>query len=179
MRFIFLIVALVFATLACNAVTQPINQAQEIVSTVESIATALPVETIMAIPSILPSEMPSLELTPVPGLDATSLPSDIDCFTPKSDPLEAWQDIPVMPQAKAGDECTDLYVYTVAGKPEDVKAFYDEALAALGWQAFSGLGETGAGGLFLIYQKDNETVSIIVAPSLQGDDLLTVMLTKG
>jgi len=178
LRFIVLIFILVFVTLACNAVTQPIDQAREIAATAESFATSMPVETLMAIPSMLPTELSGLDLTSVPGFDATSIADMPDCFNPKSDPLEEWNGIPVMPAATAGEECGDLYVYTVTGKPEDVKAYYDETLSGLGWEAFPGMGQTDAGGLFLIYQKDGGTLSIVVTPSAQGKDMLMVMLTK-
>jgi hypothetical protein len=177
-RFIALLILLVLISLACNAVTQPLNQAQEVVETAQSLATAMPVETLMAIPSALPTELSGFDLTSVPGFDATNMPFTPDCFDPKSDPQKEWNDIPVMPGALAGEECTDMYVFTVAAAAEEVKVYYDEALKNLGWEIFPGMGDTGAGGLFLIYQKDGAILSIIVTPSTQKEGVLLVMLTK-
>jgi hypothetical protein len=81
-------------------------------------------------------------------------------FTP---PLAAWNGIPIMPQAAAGIEDLDSYLYSIAATSQEVQAFYDNRLPSLGWKFLTtGTGENGA--LLLLYQKNGKTLTISVIP---------------
>ena len=55
---------LVLLVLACNFVTQPINNAQNLAGTAQALGTLIPIETLQALPSLIPAEtlqaLPSL-----------------------------------------------------------------------------------------------------------------------
>ena len=105
-RRLLLIIPLILFVLACQALMTPVNQAQDLARTAEAIATqAIEMET-QAAPLAMNFANPteSLETQPAPPPDGT--PGTGNIFDPQGTPLTSWKDIPVMPQAVAGEATT-------------------------------------------------------------------------
>lgn len=65
-----------------------------------------------------------------PGVEA------IDPLTPSASdvqPAAAWNGIPIMPGATAGEGDAEGYVFTIQATPVDVQEFYEIELGKLGW----------------------------------------------
>jgi len=146
---------LILFILACNAVTQPIQDVQNIAGTAESFATAMPVETLKALASQIPEG--TLEALP------SALPDFEGFFNPEGTPVLEWKGIPVMPQATAGEEFTDsnTYSFKVDATIKEAQDFYNAELPKLGWStAFSMPGnDTFA---ILTFQKDNGVLTVTI-----------------
>ena len=93
----------VLFVLACNFVTQPINDAQNLAKTAQALGTALPVETLQALPSLIPAETLQALPSAVPTLEAIATQFG-GFFDPQGTPVQEWKGIPIMPQATAGQE---------------------------------------------------------------------------
>jgi len=144
---------LILFILACNAVTQPIKDVQNIAGTAESIATALPVETLRALASQIPAE--TLEALP------SALPDIQGYFNPQGTPASEWNGIPIMPQATAGQEFTDTktYSFKVNATVKEVQDFYSAELEKLGWSSLFSMPGGDAGGI-QSFQKDNNVLTV-------------------
>jgi hypothetical protein len=153
---IFFISVFILASLACGLITNPINDAQNIASTAESIATSMPIQTLQAI--------------------GTTMPDVGQYLNPTGTPVSQWNDIPVMPQATAGQEFNaNTYSYKASGVTDtDVQAFYNDKLKALGWTSpFSAQG--GSQGGIMLFTKDTGVLSITVTTV---DQNIVVLLIK-
>src|SRR5437867_4149566 len=150
-KFLLVIVVVVFI-LACNFVTQPIKDVQNIAGTAQSFATALPVETLKA----LTTQVPIQTLKALPS----ALPDVEKFFNPQGTPVETWKDIPIMPQATAGQEFNDsTYSFKINVTAKEVQDFYKDKLAALSWnQTFSLPGETDSA--IMVFQKESSFLTI-------------------
>ncbi len=146
--------------LACSLISNPVNDvknsantAQAIASDVVAIATqAVPFETLIANPTVLAFG---------------------DIFNPQGAPLTEWNGIPIMPQATAGEEVTGLYSYKATATNEEAVAFYETQLQTLGWaKQVEEQGET----TLLYYAKDQQGVTITIAPAESGSILIWLVL---
>lgn len=168
-KFLFIVPSLVFV-LACQLISKPINDMKQAASTVQSVGTqaiefatqAAPLETVMANPSA------------IPNIASTALP-DGNMLDPEGDPVSAWKDIPVMPQATAGQEVEGVYSYKVSVKMDDVKSFYAETLPPLGWKESLSMPGTGDATL-LLYEKDSQILTITIMS--QSDHLVVLLTTQ-
>src|ERR1044071_6353858 len=76
--------------LACNFVTQPIKDAQNLAGTAQSLATAIPIQTLQALPSALP--MQTLEALPSLAPTIEALATDFgDFLNPQGAPVQEWK----------------------------------------------------------------------------------------
>jgi len=163
-----LLTLIVVLILACNTVTQPVRDVQNIAGTAESFASAIPFETLQALPSALPLE--TLE----------SLPSELDNFNyfdPQGDPVAEWNGVPVMPQATAGQEFADsnTYSYKVDASAQDVQDYYNSELPNRGWEStFNVPGD--ANGAVMLFSNDNNFLTITITV-VDGETV--VVLTSG
>jgi hypothetical protein len=152
-----LIPVLILASLACGLITNPINDAKNIASTAEAVATSMPIQTLEALPSAMP---------------------DVGQYlNPTGTPVSQWNDIPVMPQATAGQEFNkNTYSYKVSGATEaDVQTFYNDKLKAAGWSSpFSAQG--GSQGGIMLFTKDSSVLSITV--TTVDKDLVVLLLMQ-
>jgi hypothetical protein len=169
-----MVFAVVLFILACNFVTQPIKDAQNLAGTAQSLATAIPIQTLQALPSALPME--TLEALPSVAPTIEALATDFgDFLNPQGTPVQEWKGIPIMPQATAGQEFTerDTYSFKAPVTTKDVQDFYNQKLTDLGWkQPFSVPG--GAEGGIMTFQKDNSTLVVTITSS---DNSVVVLLT--
>ena len=146
--------------LACNLVTRPINQAQEAVETVQSLATAIPIETLQAFPSAMPDiEMP------------TGMPDLGNVTNPQDEPLTEWNGIPVFPSATTGGESSGMYSYKAAAEATEVVDYYKSVMIKLGWNELFGIPDTGSGAL-LNYDKDGQAAIITITTTGEGEVLV-------
>jgi hypothetical protein len=165
----FLTLAMVIGfLLACNVVTQPLKDTQNLAETAQAIGSSIPMETLQALPSAIPQG--TLEALPslVPSLEAmaTNMPDLGNMMNPQGTPVQVWKEIPVMPQATAGQEFPESNIYSFKANvtAQEVQDFYNEKLTALGWsQPFSGTGGGDVGILF--YQKGSNSLTITIMGS--------------
>ena len=139
-KILLLTIVIVFV-LACNFVTQPIRDAQNLAQTAQALGTAIPIQTLQALPSVLPSVIPAQTLEALPSMAPTleAFATNIgNVMNPQGAPVQEWKDIPIMPQATVGQEFeennTNIYSFKAHVKAEDVQNFYKEKLTALGWK---------------------------------------------
>ncbi|HEU4745735.1 MAG TPA: hypothetical protein VFS61_10885 [Anaerolineales bacterium] len=94
--------------------------------------------------------------------------------TPAGQPAAAWNGIPIMPGAIAGEGDEEGYVFTLKATSQQVQEYYQLELGKLGWQLFAQ--ENSDGSLLLSYMDSNAatlTVSI-----LSKDEEVLVLLVK-
>ena len=172
-----LIVILVFV-LACNLVTQPLNDAQNLAQTAQALGTAMPIETLQAVSSAIASAIPqeTLQALPsaMPTLEALAT-SFGNLFDPQGTPVQEWRGIPIMPQATAGQEFSEnnSYSFKFTGTTKEVQDFYNEKLTALGWSQPFSFPVEAEGGI-LTFQKDNSTLLVTITAS---EGSVVVLLT--
>ena len=171
------ITILVLFIIACNFVTQPIRDVQNVAGTAQSFASALPVETLQALASQVPVQ--TLEALPsmAPSLEAlaSAMPDFGKYFNPQGTPVETWNEIPIMPQATAGQEFEGgVYSFKADATVQEAQNFYKEKLPGLGWdEAFSMPGD--ANGVAMIFSKGSNILTITIA-STEGSTLVILTL---
>lgn len=158
-KFLLLMLLIVFI-LACNTVTKPITDVQNIASTAESFASAMPLETLQSFATNMPIQ--TLESV------ASQMPDIANMFNPQGTPVSKWNDIPVMPDATAGQEFSSTsYSFATPSATKDIQDFYNSKLKDLGWSSLFGSQVSDQGGL-LLFQKDNSLMTVTIAPSSNG-----------
>ncbi|MCC6499917.1 MAG: hypothetical protein IT313_06580 [Anaerolineales bacterium] len=118
---VLLVVSVVTFTLACSLVTNPINDVKNTANTAQAfateaigLATAMPLETLGAIP--------------------TQLSQFGNYFDPQGTPVAEWNGIPIMSQATAGQEFdANNYSFKFSGTVKEAVDFYTAALSGTGW----------------------------------------------
>lgn len=159
-----LLLFLVVFVLACSFITQPFNDAQDAVETVQSIATTIPFETLQALPSAIPFE--TIEAFP------SEMPDFGNLTDPEGKPLTEWNGIPVMPSATSGSESTGIYSYKADATVTEAFDYYKAEMEGLGWTEFFAMPDTGSGAL-LTYEKESHVVSITI--TVDGDGALVFL----
>lgn len=180
-KFLSLTLVIVFI-LACNTVTQPISDAQNLAGTAESFASALPIETLQALASEIPVETLQALPSAAPTFEAiaSSLPDFGQMFDPQGTPVSEWNGIPIMSQATAGQDFTDTtadiktYSFKVDATVKEASDFYEQELPKLGWDT-SGFNMPGNDTMaVLVYQKDNDILTVTITDT---NGSVVVMLT--
>ncbi len=142
-----LLVILIATALACGVISNPLSGAQNLASTAEAMASAIP----------------------------SGIPDVTKYMNPQGQPVTDWNGIPIMTQATAGEEFSkSTYSYKVSGvTTQDVQTFYQDKLKALGWSSpFSAQG--GSAGGIMLFNKESQVLSITIAES---DKDLVVLLS--
>jgi hypothetical protein len=169
-----LTVAIVFL-LACNFVTEPLRDAQNVAATVQSVTTLIPIETLQALPSAIPAG--TLEALPsaMPTLEA--LATDFgNYFDPQGTPLQEWRDVPIMPQATAGQEFNDTatYSFKATATVKEVQDYYKTEMTTRGWSQPFDFPLEDTGGL-MVFDKDDTTLTVTIT-SAEGSVVVLLML---
>ncbi len=165
---IFILIALA----GCSALSAPAST--EMVSDPPSPGAALPIidtATATAAPTLIPTETPAPTATPtetpVPPTPKVRYPT---LPPPKGTPVTSWNNIPILPEAIAGDakkmkksKLIGEYLYTVKASLEEIRAFYEEQMAAKGWKAGQSVILEG-NYLSLNFENDSQECIISVAP---------------
>jgi len=154
--------------LACNFVTQPIRDAQELAQTAQALGTVLPIETLQALGSAVPAETLQALPSAVPTLEAlaSALPDFGNMLNPQGTPVQEWNGVPIMPQATAGQEFSEnnTYSFKAPVTATEVQDFYTQQLTSLGWNQPFSVPIEAEGGI-LTFQKDNNTLLITITSS--------------
>lgn len=171
------ITILVLFVLACNFVTEPIRDVQNVAETAQSFASALPVETLQALASQVASQVPieTLQALPsaVPSLEAFATQFG-SIFDPQGTPVQVWREIPIMPQATAGQEFDgETYSFKVNATSQEVQDFYTAELPKLGWEALSM--PTQGDAMLMVFSKGSNILTITVAPAQSEMVVLLVL----
>lgn len=174
-----MVLGLILFVLACNFVTQPIEDVQDIAGTAQSLASAVPVETLQALATAIPSVIPAETLQALPSAVPTieALATDFGpMFNPQGTPVAEWNGIPIMSQATAGQEIdATTYSFRVAATAQEAQDFYNTQLTTLGWTKPFDLPSGGEAALML-FEKDGQNLTITIAP-VEGS--VVVVLTLG
>jgi hypothetical protein len=152
---------LIVFILACNTVTKPIKDVQNVAGTVESVGSALPVETLKAFATNMPIQTLQAVSSAIPELE--------NQFKPQGAPVTDWNNIPIMTDATAGQEYSSTsYSFSTPSTASAVQDFYDARLKDLGWGSLFGSQVSDQGGL-LLFQKDNALLTITIVTNPDGD----------
>ncbi len=145
----FILLAILTVTvLACGVISNPLSGAQNLASTAEAVASALP----------------------------TGLPDVTKYLNPQGKPVSDWNGIPIMTQATAGEEFSKgTYSYRVSGVTEqDIQAFYNDKLKAAGWDSpFSAQG--GSAGGLMLFTKESQVLTITITKADQDEVVLLAL----
>jgi hypothetical protein len=142
------------------------------------VTTLIPLETLQALPSLIPSVVSEETLQAIPSAFPTveAFATNIgDSLDPQGTPVQEWRGIPIMPQALAGQEFSEsnTYSFRVNATAQEVQEFYNQQLGTLGWtQPFEIPLETDGG--LLMFQKEAGSLMILITPS---EDSVVVLLT--
>jgi hypothetical protein len=157
--------------LACQTLLRPVNQAQDLARTAEALSTqAIQMATqAQALPTTAanPTEaIPGAQPTQVP----VGTPGPGNIFDPQGAPLSSWKDIPVMPQAVAGEEAEGMYSFRVNASIKEVQDYYTAQLPPLGWQLlFSG------DMPILVFTRNGQTLSVTISEQSNGTVVLLAL----
>ncbi len=168
---------LILFILACNTVTKPIGDAQDLAGTAQAIASSMPIETLQAMASQIPVETLQALPSAMPTFEA--LASQIapigDMFNPQGTPVSEWNGIPVMTQATAGQDFPDTksYSFKANATVKEAEDFYKAELEQLGWSSLVNM-PSDANGAIILFNKDGSTLTITIAES---DGAIIVILT--
>ena len=164
-KYVLLVTVIVFI-LACNTVTKPIKDVQDVAGTVESLATAMPIETLKSFATSMPVE--TLQAV------SSALPDFGNMFNPQGEPVSEWNSIPIMPQATAGQEHDKSnYSFKFTGTSKEAQDFYTDALVKAGWSSMFSMPGNDQGALML-FQKDDKVLTITIVST---DNSTVVLLT--
>lgn len=172
------ITILVLFILACNFVTEPISDVQNIAGTAQSIASALPIETIQALASQVVTQIPAETLQALPSAAPTleALATEFgNMFNPQGTPVEAWREIPIMPQATAGQEFDGgTYSFKANVTVQEVQNYYAEQLAGLGWEETFNAPVDANGGIML-FSKGSNILTITMASTTEDGSTVVIL----
>lgn len=165
-----LLSSLVIFILACSLISNPLNDVGNVASTAQAFASEMPLETIQALATTVP--MQTIEALP------SSIPDVGKYFNPTGDPVDQWNDIPIMPQATVGEEFGEsTYTYTAPVASTDVQTFYNQNMEELGWTSPFGFQASEEGGI-MFFQKDSDFVTITIVPDQDDSNSVDVLLQK-
>ncbi|MBI5935876.1 MAG: hypothetical protein HY867_19395 [Chloroflexi bacterium] len=110
--------------------------------------------------------------TPVPPTETPSVPV---LPIPSGKPVSEWEDIPIMPNAIAGQGDSKGYSFTIKASSDEIQQFYEKELGKLGWNVFaSGQGTTSV--ILLFFMKDTSVLTVSILP--QPDGIMLVLIVK-
>lgn len=148
-------VFLLTGSLACSLITAPALPTANVQASPTIFSTDTPIFTATVEASDTPAPTEAVSPTDTPDLGMPSLPlaflnmmSVSQYFNPVGQPVQTWQDIPIMPQATAGQEFKTGMVYSfkaTATISEGVN-FYMPKMSALGFTLNAGGAATGSAG---------------------------------
>jgi hypothetical protein len=165
-KFLLVFVLIVFI-LACNTVTQPIKDVQNVAGTAESFASAMPLETLQSFATNMPVE--TLQAI------SSAMPDFGNMFNPQGEPVKEWNGIPIMTQATAGQEFPDTktYSFKATATVKEATDFYDAEMVKLGWSSTFNLPGSDQGAV-LVFSKGSNILTVTITST---DGTVVVVLT--
>jgi hypothetical protein len=163
---------LVVFILACNMVSQPIKDVQNVAGTAESLATSMP--NVASTIEAATTNMPDMALTVEAA--GTELPDIGQMFDPQGAPVPEWKGIPIMSQATAGQEFADTnsYSFKAGVTVQEVQDYYKAQLEKLGWSSTISLPGSSDGAVML-FSKDSNGLTITITSS-NGETVVVLTL---
>jgi len=164
---------LVVFVLACNMISQPLNNVQSAAKTAEALATSMPnmASTVESVASSMP---PGLAST----IEAagTNLPDIGDMMNPQGTPVSEWNGLPIMSQATAGQEFPDANSYSFKANVtvQEVQDYYNTELVKLGWASTISL-PGDANGAVMLFSKDSDLLTLTIT-SENGEVVVLLLL---
>jgi hypothetical protein len=165
-----LVTLLLVFVLACNAISQPFNQAQDAVQTAQSLATAMPLETLQSFATSIATTVSEETVEAV----SSALPDFGNMFDPQGEPVAEWKGVPIMSQATAGQEHdSSNYSFKFTGTAQEASDFYNAEMVNLGWTSLFSMPGNESGAV-LAFQKDNNILTVTITTT---GDATVVLLT--
>jgi hypothetical protein len=143
---LFLLVLLGGFVLACQALAKPVSVSESLELTAAAVGTQA-------------VQMASQTAPFTPGVISSTVPGGGNIFDPQGAPASSWKEIPIMPQAAAGEDVEGVYSYRVLASMQDVQQFYAAQLPGLGWTTVLSAPDLP----FLVYSKDDLELTITIA----------------
>lgn len=170
-RALILLIPVLAFVLACQAITRPFNEIQDVAGTAESMATqAIEMATQAAPLNPLATAFSGTDEAPAGSTpfapDGTSIPGNL--FDPQGVPAADWQGIPIMPEAVAGEETQGMYSFRVNASLKEVHDFYAAALPPLGWSSLF----AGQELPIEVYSRDNQVLTLTITEQEGGTIVL-------
>ncbi len=108
----------------------------------------------------------------------TSMPDVSAYLNPTGQPVNNWNNVPVMSQATAGQEFNkSTYSYKIDAAVADIQTFYSDQMKTLGWSSgFSAQG--GSQGGVMLFTKDNNVLTITISPATDGKGSVVILLLQ-
>lgn len=171
-KFLLLFVLIIFV-IACNFVPQQVKDVQNLASTAESVASSMPglASTAKSVLTSMPDITTTLESA------ATSMPDfgEFNYFNPQGTPLSEWNEVPIMPQATAGQEFNDgTYSFKVNATAQEVQDYYNSELVNRGWSSMFNL-PGDENGAIMLFSKEDGLLTVTVT-SLDGETVVVLTL---
>jgi hypothetical protein len=119
------------------------------------------------------------ESTPIPDATATSLALTYETLTSKTTsdfsstdkPLANWNDIPIMPQATAGQQANNgTYTFKVPVDSGTIESYYSDKLKSLGWN----LADSRWQGMK--FTKDKSVLLVTLAPATDMENWVVTLV---
>lgn len=123
-----------------------------------------------------PQPIPTLIVVPTRPVPVSTVTGTLSPFpateTPQALPTSAWNGIPIMPGAIAGEGDEEGYVFTTHATPAQVQEYYQVELGKLGWQSLSR--EESDSSITLLF-TDNTSGTLMVSIISKGDQALVLL----
>ena len=119
---------------------------------------------------------PTAVVTTIPTRIATLTPlpsSVLSNQTPAAQPTAAWNGIPVMAGAIAGEGDEEAYVFTIRTTSHQVQEYYEVELGKLGWQLSA---EENTGTSLMLSFVDSDSAVLTVSILSKGEDALVLLV---
>lgn len=116
-------------------------------------------------------------MTAIATLRATVAPTPSSApptVIPSAQSTVAWNGIPIMPDASAGEGDEEGYVFTIRATPAQVREYYQLELGKLGWQLLSQ--EQGDSSITLLFT--NSASATVTVSIIAKDEQALVLLTR-
>jgi hypothetical protein len=133
--------------------------------------------TFTALPAFIPTQtLPALpSATAILQASDTLMPESSDVLDPQGTPVETWRELPIMPEAIAGQEFGSAYSFRANVTPQDVQDFYQDQLTGLGWsQPFDNPFDANGGQL--VFRQEGSSLTITVTATESSVVVLLVMI---
>jgi hypothetical protein len=124
-------------------------------------------------PNQSPTIMAPTSVPTMTSLPSLQMPDAVSSLMPEGPSVSAWNGIPIMPGAIAGEGDEESYVFTIKATPQQVADYYQAELVPLGWQPF-GTDNKDASLMLLFMDKDSATLTINIIA--KGDEALVLLV---
>jgi hypothetical protein len=158
---------IIFPGLIWEAFVKTLMVASLVALTLVACSSTVPPTTISSPPAVTSTSIL------VPTLIPTSAPVP-PTETPEAQLTSAWNGIPIMPGAVAGEGDEEGYVFTTRATPQQVQQYYQLELEKLGWQELA----QEAGDLSTVLTFMNTASATLTISILSKDDKVLVLLVK-